>query len=98
MLADDCLSFVEQVVADLNRLIQKAARITAQVQNQPLHVAEAVDGRVDFLGGGLLELLQVNVADAGANLIFQIDAGIGNLIPYQVEDQWVGVPSRFMLT
>ena len=49
------------------------------------------DGVVHLLAGGLLELRQVNVADAGTNLIFQIDGGMGNLVAHEVEDQRLGL-------
>ena len=90
-LGDDGLSLGQQVVADLNRLAQQAAGIAAQVEDQPLQVGEAVDGVVHFLGRGLLELGQVNVADAGTNLVFQIDGGVGNLVADQVEDERLGL-------
>jgi hypothetical protein len=43
-LADDALSLGEQVVADLDCLAEQAAGVAAQVKDQPLQVAEAVDG------------------------------------------------------
>ena len=56
----------QQVIANLDRLAQQAAGVVAQVEHQALEVAEAVDGVVHFLGRGLLELRQVDVADARA--------------------------------
>jgi hypothetical protein len=45
----------------------------------------------DLLGGGLLKLGQVNIAHAGANLIGQVDRGVGDLGAHQVEDQRLGL-------
>ena len=41
--------------------------------------------------GGFLELGEMDVADAGPNLILQIDGGMGNLVANQVEDQRLGL-------
>jgi hypothetical protein len=86
------------VVADLNRLAEQAAGVVAQVEDQAVQIAEAVDGLNHFLRRGLLELLQVDVADAGANLIFKVHGGVGNLVAHQREHQRLGLPSRVMLT
>jgi len=58
-LRNDVLSLAQKVIADLHRLAQQAAGIVAQVQYQPLQVAEFVDGFDYLLGGGLLKLGQV---------------------------------------
>ncbi len=91
-LRDDGLALGQQVVADVDCLAQQAAGIAAQIEHQSLQVGEAVDGVVHFLGGGLLELGEVDVADAGTNLVFQIDRGMRNLVAHQVEDAaaWTG--------
>ena len=93
-LGDDGLALGQQVVADIDRLAQQAAGIVAQVEHQALQIAEAVDGLVHLLAGGLLELGQMDVADAGTNLIFEIDGGVGNLVANQVEDQRLGLALR----
>jgi hypothetical protein len=56
-------------------------------KTRPFEVAEAVDRVFDFLGRGLLEVGEVNVADAGANLVLQIDRGVGNLGAHQIEGE-----------
>ena len=73
------------MVADFNRLTEQAAGIAAQIEDQALQVREAVDRLVDFLGRGFLELGEVNVADAGADLVFEVDGGVRDLIADQVE-------------
>ena len=60
-------------------------------RDQALEVAEAVDGVFHLLAGGFLELGEMDVADAGTNLIFEIDGGVGNLVADQVEDQRLGL-------
>ena len=90
-LRDDGLPLGEQVVANVHRLAEQAAGIAAQVEDQALEVAKALDGVFHFLAGGLLELGEVDVADAGANLVLQVDGGVRNLVANQVEDQRLGL-------
>ena len=52
-LGDDALSLGEQMVAHLHGLAQQPAGVAAQVQHQPLQVAEAVDGFNHFVRRGL---------------------------------------------
>ena len=68
-LADDALPLGEQMVADLDRLVEQSAGIAPQVEDQPLQVAKAVDGLAHFGGRRLLELRQMDVAHAWANLV-----------------------------
>ena len=82
---------VEQVVADVDSLVQQAAWVLAQIQHQALEIAEAVDGVLHLLAGGFLELREMDVADAGTNLILEIDGGMRNLVANQVEDQRLGL-------
>jgi len=91
-LGNDGLSLGEQVIADFYCLGDQAAGVVAQVEHQAFQVAEAVDGFNDFAGGGFFEDFQVNVADAGANLIGEVDGRVGDLIADQVEDQQFGLP------
>ena len=93
-LRNDGLPLGQQVVADIHRLAQQAAGVVAQVKHQALQVAEAVDGVDHFLRRGLLELGEVDVADAGTNLVVQIDRGVRNLVADQVEDQRLGLARR----
>ena len=90
-LRDDSLPLGEQVVADFNGLTEQAAGVAAQVKDQPLEVAEAVDSVVDFFGGGFLKLRKMNVADAGANFVSQVHGGVRNLITNQIKDQRLGL-------
>jgi hypothetical protein len=60
------------MVADLDGLAQQSAGIIAQIEDQPMQIAEAVDGVDNLLRGGLLELFEMNVADARPNLIFKV--------------------------
>ena len=75
------------MVAHVDRLAQQPAGVVAQVEDKALQVAEAVDGFGHFVAGGLLELGEMDVADAGTNLVFQVDGGMRNLVANQVEDQ-----------
>jgi len=75
----------------LQRLTEQAAGVAAQVKDQPLEVAEAVDSVVDFFGGGFLKLRKMNVADAGANFVSQVHGGVRNLITNQIKDQRLGL-------
>ncbi len=90
-LRNDGLALGEQVVANIDGLAQQAAGILAQIENQTLEVAEAIDGVFHLLAGGLLELREMDVADAGTNLEFQIDGGMGNFVANEVEDQRLGL-------
>ena len=90
-LGDNGLALGEQVIADIDRLAQEAAGILAQIENQSLQIAEAIDGVFHLLAGGLLELRQMDVADAGTDLEFQIDGGMGNLVANEVENQGLGL-------
>ncbi len=90
-LRNDGLPLGQQVVANVHRLAQQASGIAAQVKDQALERPKALDGVFHFLAGGLLELGEVDVADAGANLVFQIDGGMRNFIANQVEYQRLGM-------
>ena len=79
------------MVADIDGLAQEAAGVFAQIEEQAFEVAEAVDGVFHLLAGGFLELREMDVADAGTDLIFEIDGGVGNLVADEVEDQRLGL-------
>ena len=74
------------MVADIDCLAQQAAGVVAQVEDQTLEVAEAVDGLGHLVAGGLLELGEMDVANAGTNLVFEVDGGVRNFIADQIED------------
>ena len=58
---------MEELVADRDRLRQQAARIAAQIEDQPLRaVAEACQRIVDLAAGRLLEATQMDIADTRA--------------------------------
>src|ERR1035438_9181797 len=84
-LGDDVLPFAEEMVADFDRLAEQSAGIATQVENQALQVAETIDGLNHLAGCGLLELGEVDVANAGANFVFEVDRGVGNFVTYQVK-------------
>ena len=91
-LRDDGLALGQQVVADVHRLAQQAARI-ARADRAP----DPSDRRSrrwprHLLARRLLELRQMDVADAGTNLVLQIHGGMGNFVANQVEDQRLGWP------
>ena len=44
-----------------------------------------------FLAGGLLELGEVDVADAGTNLVLEIDGGMRNFVAHEIEDERLGL-------
>jgi len=74
-LGNDGLALGEKVVADFDGLAKETARIAAQVEDKALEVGEAVDGLIDFLCGGFLELGEVDVSDAGADLVLRSTEG-----------------------
>src|SRR5208282_4437310 len=84
-LRNDDLAAMEELVADRDRLRQQTAGISAQVENQALRaVAKTPQRVVDLAAGRLLKAAQVDIADAGLDLKFQVDAVIRNFIPNQV--------------
>src|SRR6185312_14039443 len=77
VMRDDHLTLVQELVGHVHAFIQQAARILAQVKNQPFQSAlgvELVQGFRDFMSGSFGETVYVHVADARANFEFQIDA------------------------
>ena len=91
-LRNDGLSLGEQMVADFNGLAQQAARIAAKIKDQPLQVLPKLSmASLTLLGGRLLELGEMNVADAGPNLVFQIDRRVRNFVADQVEFERLGL-------
>ena len=68
-------------------LTEQAAGIAAQIEDQPFQVRKAVDRFVHFLGGRLLEVGEVDVADAGPDQEFEVDGRMRNLVADEVEDQ-----------
>ena len=90
-LADNGLALAEQMVADLDGLVEQPAGVAAQVEDQPLDVAEVVDGPEDILGRVFLELRDVNIAHAGTDFIGQIDRWMLDFVAHQVKDQRVGL-------
>ena len=71
--ASDDLSAVEELVADGDRFDEHAARIAAEIEDEALQIAELIDGVGEFAARGLLELGDVDVADARLDLVFQIN-------------------------
>src|SRR6185437_15909755 len=77
VMRDDHLTLVQELVGHVYAFIQQAARVLAEVEDQPFQSplgVELVQGFRDFMPGGFGEAVYVHVADAGANFEFQIDA------------------------
>ena len=71
------------------RGIQQAARVAAQIENQSFEggFVHRAQGVIEFPGGGLIELLDMDVADAGANEEMRWDAGAVDGVADEVENQ-----------
>ena len=65
------------MIADFNCLAQEPAGVSSKIEHEAFHIGEAVDGLIDFLRGSLLKLCEMNVTDAGADFIFEIDRRMG---------------------
>jgi hypothetical protein len=79
------------VIANLNCLAEEAAWVTPKIEYQALQIREAVDGLIDFLRSGFLELREVDVSDAGANLVFEVDGRMRDFVADEVETEGLGL-------
>src|SRR5271155_3784191 len=84
-LRHDDLTAAQELVADAHSFREQSAGIPAQIEHKTLKIAELIEGVVEFAAGSLLKLRDVDVADAGTNLILEIDRGMRNFIADQVE-------------
>ena len=93
MVGNDHLALFEEHIANGNGFVQEAARIAAQVEDQAVkrRSAESFEGFGNFTVGGLVELGETDVADAGLKHESDIDGVAGNFIASDGEDERVGV-------
>ena len=72
-LRNDDLATVEKLVADGDRLHEHATGVAAEIEDESLEVAELIDCVGKFTASRLLELRDMDVGDAGTNLVLQVD-------------------------
>src|SRR5262249_2381287 len=80
VVGNNHLSFFQEFISYADALIQQSARITTEIEDQPFHIAELLQGVFNFALSGFIEGGDVHVANAGANFEFQINAVTRNLI------------------
>src|SRR5262249_60250117 len=88
-MGHDSLSFPQEAVGHRNALIQKAARVIAQIEDQAFEVIliETLEILIDLRTGGLVERLDAHVSDAGLKPNGILNALPRNLIANHVKSQ-----------
>ncbi len=86
------LALFQEMVADLNGLLKQSAGIAAKVKNEALQIlfAQFVQRVAEFVVGILIELVDVDVGDAGPNEEGIIHAVLGNLVARNLESRGAG--------
>src|SRR5205807_869214 len=85
MMRNNQLSFVQELVGNSNALVEQAARILTQVENQAFQIAlliEGIERVLNFLLRSLIETGDVHVSDAWADHEVQVDAVTWNFITH----------------
>ena len=89
-LGDDDLALLEKLVGDIDGLVEQAAGVVAQIEDEAVQGAgglEVVERVAHLAAGGLHEVGDVDVADAGLEQEGDIDGVAGNLVAHQVEGE-----------
>src|SRR5437762_3558419 len=79
-MRDDDLSLLEELVGDADAFTEQAAGVAAEVEDQSLEIAEGIERVGDFMLGGLIETVDVHVADAGLDQEMYVNAVARNLV------------------
>jgi len=89
-LGDDDLALLEELVGDIDGLVEQAAGVVAEIDDEAVQGAgglEVVQGVAHLAAGGLHEVGDVDVADAGLEQEGEIDGVAGNLVAHEVEGE-----------
>src|SRR5208283_2480313 len=93
VIRDDELALVEEHVADSDGFIEEAARIAAHIQNNAIERirAKLLQSVGDFAVGSLVELRELDVADAGLHQESDVDGVPRNLVARDSKHQRIGI-------
>ena len=93
MVGDDELILFEKHVADGDGFIEKAAGIAAHIEDEAIEGigAKLFEGVGDFAVGGVVELRESNVADAGLDEERDVHGMTGDFVAGDSENERIGV-------
>jgi hypothetical protein len=93
VIGNDELALLEEHIADGDGFVEQAAGVAAEVEDQAVEIggAELFEGFGDFPVGGLVELRETDIADAGLEHEGDIDGVARDFVAGNGEGKGIGV-------